>query len=70
MAKYNLIGPNGGVRRTFDNVSDVQVADVGGVIRLVGSVDESRLTTQVMAVLRLGDGERLERYELFNQFGS
>jgi len=66
MAKYHLIASNGGVRKTYDNVSDVQVVE-NATVRIFGSVDSPLLTTQTMAIVRLGDGERLERAELLTQ---
>lgn len=69
MAKWNLIALNGGLRKTYDRVSEVQIMEKG-VVRLVGTVDDDSLTTQTMAVLHLGDGERLERAELWNQFAN
>jgi hypothetical protein len=67
MATYNLIALNGGLRKKYENVFEVEVL-FPGTVRLVGSVDDMRLSTQTMAVVQLGDGERLERAELWNQF--
>lgn len=64
MSSYHLFAANGGVRKIYYNVNKVEITEPS-TLRLYGASDAKLPTSmELLSIIQLAPGERLERAEL------